>query len=489
MITLKELFKTIDVFTHIKRQVTGITLDSRKVIPGYIFVALKGVHSDGYDYIVEAILKGAICIIADRDFKSTSKADFDRIITPNVYELASKFALLVYDNPSTKLKVIGITGTNGKTTTTYILEAIFRKVGFKTGIIGTIQNKIDDKITLSENTTPFPTELQGIFYEMVQAGVQYVFMEVSSHALELGRVYGTEFAAAVFMNLTKEHLDFHINMKNYALAKKKLFDMLPDKAIAVVNKDSKYSREMYRTPIQFSRKTKSDFTAKNIKFDRSGCMSHFDINNMKINTKLVGMHNVENILAAVAVAVSFGIVKPVIEKALQELEGVNGRFEFVRAGQDFACIVDYAHTSDSLAQVLRTCRKLKMNRIITVFGCGGDRDRKKRPLMAKASAKYSDYVILTNDNPRDENPKRILTDIEVGFNEVGFLDYEIIEDREEAIRVAINMANTYDLVLIAGKGHENYQICRGEHKLFLDKKVAHEKIRDILTANIKPMLI
>ena len=262
-----------------------------------------------------------------------------------------------------------------------------------------------------------------------------------------------------------------------------LFDLLTEKGVAIVNKDDKYAEKMSLNSIKFSRKTKADFTAKHIRFDKKHFMLHFEINDLKINTKLIGLHNVENILAAVSVAVSFGVKADVIQAAIEHLEGVEGRFEFVRAGQDFACIVDYAHTDDELERVLKTCTKLKMNRIITVFGCGGNRDRRKRPLMAKASAKYSDYVIVTNDNPRDEDPKIIFTDIEVGFNEIDFSDYEIIADREQAIEKAISMARTHDLVLIAGKGHENYQISGREIKDFSDKKVAHQKMRGILAMN------
>jgi UDP-N-acetylmuramyl-tripeptide synthetase len=486
---LKQLLGEFGIYTKINREVTGITLDSRQVKDGFVFVAYKGCHHDGYNFIEDAVEKGAICVISDRDFKHHSDNEYEKVIVKDVYEFSAKIALYFYDYPSKKINLIGITGTNGKTTTTYILESIYREAGHKTGIIGTIQNKINDEILKTENTTPFPVDLQKLLNQMVSQNVDTVFMEVSSHALTLDRVVGCEFDGAIFSNLTKEHLDFHINMKNYCMAKQKLFNALTEKGFAVVNLDDKYSKKMIEKTkakvLEYSLKEKTDVYAKNIKFDRKNFFMNFDIifdkkNIVSIKSHLLGKHNVYNILSASAMAYSQGIDIQIIKRGIEKLTNVLGRFEFVREGQDFACVVDYAHTDDALTRILKACKSFRMNRIITVFGCGGNRDRKKRPLMAKAAAKYSDFVIVTSDNPREEDPRKIITDIEIGFNTIDFKDYTIIIDRDSAIEEAIKKAQRNDLVLIAGKGHENYQIIGTQKIDFSDKEVAANKIVDIL---------
>lgn len=491
---LKKLLGNFGIYTDIEKDVTGITLDSRKIQPGFIFVAYKGYHFDGYDFISSAIKNGAICIISDRDFKQkiSDLKNYEKVIVDNVYDFSTKLALYYFNYPSKKMNLIGITGTNGKTTTTYILESIYKKAKQKTGIIGTIQNKIGDEIIKSENTTPFPIDLQNILSHMASNYVKSVFMEVSSHALALERVKGCDFDGAIFTNLTEDHLDFHINMKNYFIAKKKLFDSLGDNAIAVINEDDKYSEKLVKgiNPkvkiIRFSIKNKIDMDvyAKNIKFDKSKMISTFDIvfenkHIIKINSLLIGKHNISNILGSASMAYFQKIPLDIIKSGIENMEGVPGRFEFIREGQDFACIVDYAHTDDALNRILKTCKNLKMNKIITVFGCGGNRDRKKRPLMAKKAGQYSDFIFITDDNPREEDPKKIALDIEIGLKEIGYEDYHIILDRETAIKEAIKMAKKNDIVLIAGKGHEDYQVIGNEKIHFSDKEVATNAIKEL----------
>ncbi|MDR0677046.1 MAG: UDP-N-acetylmuramoyl-L-alanyl-D-glutamate--2,6-diaminopimelate ligase [Elusimicrobiota bacterium] len=491
---LKKLLREFGIYTDIQEKVTGISVDSRKVKPGYIFVTYKGYHFDGYNFIDDAIKNGAICIITDRGFrkKVSEITKYEKIIVDNIYEFSTKLAIFYFNYPARHLNLIGVTGTNGKTTTTYILESIYKKAGQKTGIIGTIQNKIGDEIFQTQNTTPFPIDLQCTLNEMVKKKVDSVFMEVSSHAISLERIKGCEYKGAIFTNLTEDHLDFHINMKNYFLAKKKLFDSLQDDTVAVINADDKYYKKMINDIkpkieiIKYSVKKKIDIElyAQNIKFDKKNLIMTFDIvfenkEVLKVQSFLLGKHNISNILGAVGLAYFQKIPLGIIKEGIEAIKNVSGRLEFIREGQDFACVVDYAHTDDALNRILKTCKSLKMNRIITVFGCGGNRDRKKRPLMAKKAAQYSDFVFITNDNPREEEPKNIALDIEIGMKQANYIDYKIILDRELAIKEAISMANKNDIVLIAGKGHEDYQIIGNEKIHFSDKEEAIKNIKYI----------
>ncbi len=491
---LKNLLSEFNIFADDNSEVKGIALDSRKVLPGYIFVAMKGFHVDGYNFIDTAIKNGAICVVAERDFNVPQDKKVEKIITNDVYGFSTKLALVLFDNPSKKLNLVGITGTNGKTTTSYILESIYKAAGQKTGVIGTIQNKICDEIFPTENTTPFPVELQELLHKMVEKGVKSVFMEVSSHALDLGRTNGCKFDAAIFTNLTKEHLDFHITMKNYLLAKKKLINAIDAEGYVAINSDDKHAEKIIENTkakiIKFSIKQKKDVFVKNIKFNKKNLTTELEIvfskkESLIIQTNLVGKHNVSNILAAASIAYSQEISLDSIKNGIENLYSVAGRFELVKAGQNFACVVDFAHTDDAMMRILKTAKSMKMNRIITLFGCGGNRDRKKRPLMAKAAAKYSDFVFVTSDNPREEDPKKIVLDIEVGFNETAFSNYKTIIDREQAIAQAVNFAREGDLLLILGKGHENYQIIGTQKIHFSDQEIATKKIREMLEKNKK----
>lgn len=483
---LKYLLKLHGIYSSIEDEVKGIVLDSRDVKNGYIFVAIKGFHSDGLDFVNDAINNGAICIISDRDFNVKSNKNFEKVIVNNIYDFYSELVLTFYDYPAKNLNLIGVTGTNGKTTTTYILDSIYREKGDKTGIIGTIENKIIDEIIESKNTTPEISSLQKILHMMVEKGVKTCFMEVSSHALVLDRVKGCYYNGAIFTNLTEDHLDFHITMENYFLAKKKLFESLKSGSTAVINIDDKYSSRLLESIpkedvniIKYSIKNKniSDVYAKNINFDKKNFLSNFEIvfnekEKIVISTKLLGKHNIYNILAAAGMAYAQNINLNLIKKGIETLNGVRGRFEFIREGQDFAVVIDYAHTDDALKRILKALKSFNMNRIITVFGCGGNRDRKKRPLMAEVASMYSDYIFVTNDNPREEDPKSIALDIEIGLKKMDYNNYTVQLDRKEAIKEAISMARKDDIVLIAGKGHENYQIINNKKYHFSDKEEA-----------------
>lgn len=480
---LQCLLKSCGIYSSIEDEVKGITLDSREVKKGYIFVAIKGFHNDGLDFVNDALDSGAICIISDRNFNMKSNKIFEKVIVNNIYDFYSNLVLSFYDYPSKKLNLIGITGTNGKTTTTYILESIYREKGDKTGIIGTIENKINDETIESKNTTPEISSLQKILHAMVEKGVKTCFMEVSSHALMLDRVKGCDYDGAIFTNLTEDHLDFHITMENYFLAKKKLFENLKTGSTAIVNIDDKYSSRLLESIpkdvkiVKYSIKNKNlaNAYAKNIKLDKKNLLNNFEIvfneeEVVPVKTKLLGKHNVYNILGAASMAYSQNISPFLIQKGIENIEGVKGRFEFIREGQDFVVVIDYAHTDDALKRILKALKAFNMNRIITIFGCGGSRDRKKRPIMAEVASMYSDYIFITNDNPREENPKSIALDIEVGLKKMDYNNYTIQLDRREAIKEAINMARKGDIVLIAGKGHEDYQIFGQEKQHFSDKE-------------------
>jgi len=460
----------------------AIKIDSRKVTKGDLFVCIRGFTVDGHAFVNEAIANGAVAIIAEQDVN----ASVPTIIVPDTSRALAMLATQYYDFPTERLQLIGITGTNGKTTITYLLESIFKQYQKKTGLIGTIQMKIGDQSIPIVNTTPDALELQQSFYEMVKENVDVAMMEVSSHALDLGRVYGCDFDIAIFTNLSQDHLDYHKDMDDYLQAKSLLFSQLGntyDKEklkYAVINADdssSNYLKKCTAQPIiTYGCENKADVTASHIEL--SSHHTSFMLNTPKgsvtIKSQLIGMFNVYNMLAASSAAIAANIPLTTIKEALASITGVSGRFEQVKEGQNYTVIVDYAHTPDSLENVLKTVKDISKKNIYVVIGCGGDRDRDKRPLMADVAMTYADLSIFTSDNPRSEDPEKIIKDMTNHLNEQ---HYETIIDRRQAIFRAIELAGADDVVLIAGKGHETEQEIKGKVFEFDDRQVAKDAIR------------
>ena len=491
MISLKEILSNITIKESNydgDLEIKGIAYDSRQVRPGYLFVCIEGYKTDGHKYINEAIKGGAVAIVGQRKVEAMQKISW--VIVENSRRALALTGAEFFGHPSDYLTMIGVTGTNGKTTTTHLIESILKSNGAKVGLIGTINNKIGDQILPVKNTTPESLDLQKLLREMVSSKCTHVVMEVSSHALDLDRVAGVEYDVAVFTNITQDHLDFHETMENYLQAKVKLFSGLGLGArkkvnkFAIINVDDPKGTEVVRvssgTAITYSIKEASQIKATNIDMGLSGVGFTTNSSQGKIDLDLnmTGLFSVYNALAAVAVGLSQNIEVEVIKKSLEAIRGVAGRFETVECGQDFAVIVDYAHTPDSLENVLKTAKEVTKGKVITVFGCGGDRDKTKRPIMGEVAAKLSDYSVITSDNPRSEEPAEIIDQIEVGVKPIiGEDKYTKIVDRRKGIEYAINAARKGDIVLIAGKGHETYQIIGDQILDFDDKKVAEEALK------------
>ncbi len=484
---LIEGLQIIQLAGEVERKDIGmICYDSRKVVKNSLFVAIKGFNFDGHNFIMEAIAKGAKAIVLEDD----SGVSNDYLIHQNVTKILvkdSRKALAqlsknFFKDPSSRLKVIGVTGTNGKTSVTYFVKSILEFAGNKTGLIGTIANYIGDEIIPAEKTTPESVELNQMLDRMANEGCKFCVMEVSSHSLELHRVFGIDFKVGAFTNLTQDHLDFHSTMENYFNAKKKLFDSLNQSSIAVSNSDDEYGERILRDTkakiVFYGSKRNCDYRFENVSFSFEGIsfdLIHKD-EKFKINSNITGTFNVYNLLAAISICKELGVDINVIQSAVKNLMQVPGRFEVVGTFP-VKVIVDYAHTHDALENVLNTIREiLKSNnsnsKVITVFGAGGDRDRTKRPKMGKVVQSLSDLAIVTSDNPRFENPQQIFDDILSGMKKDETV--LVVEDREEAIKKAINLANEGDVILIAGKGHEKYQIVKDQRIPFDDKKVAEK---------------
>jgi UDP-N-acetylmuramoyl-L-alanyl-D-glutamate--2,6-diaminopimelate ligase len=472
--------------------ITDLTQDSRKVIAGTLFVCLSGVKNDGHDYIMQAYRQGAVAVLVEKDVDNIPKALTILKVT-NTREAMMVIAPYFFEYPSRKLRMIGVTGTNGKTTTTYLIRSILQQAGFKVGVIGTIQNSIGDRVIPTQNTTPDVIDLQKLLAEMVEYRMDYVVMEVSSHALALNRVAGCEFDVGIFTNMTRDHLDFHGTFENYLEAKTKLFQSLSSKdnqkkgKAAIVNADDKAATFILEKTtcktITYGIHKNVDLQAQNANIQAAG--TQFDISGsfgvMPLQLKITGLFNVYNVLSAVGTALSEGIEPHVIKTALEAFQSVPGRFELIDVGQPFSVIVDYAHTPDGLENILKTAQQIATRRIIVVFGCGGDRDKTKRPIMGQLAVKYGNIVIATSDNPRTEDPDSILSEIENGILEVLTAGkvYEKIRDRRQAIERALHLAETDDIVIIAGKGHENYQILKDRTISFDDKEVAKAIIKEM----------
>ena len=437
------------------KDITGITCDSRQVKAGFAFVCINGAKADGHDYAEKALENGAAVIVSERDLGLKSQ-----ITVSDTHAAYADMCAKWFGNPADSLKLLGVTGTNGKTSVTYMMKKILEKSGYKVGLIGTIQNMIGDEIIAAHNTTPNAYELNSLFALMKAKGCTYVIMEVSSHALDQSRVYRLNFEAAMFTNLTQDHLDYHITMENYLAAKKKLFGMCKT---AVINSDDPYSEELVKgldcKIITYSLGDSSTHSAKGVNYRPASVdyefVSDSEIGHIKVNTG--GKFTVYNSLCAAACAVEIGIPLSSVASALLDLKGVKGRAEVVPTGRDFTVIIDYAHTPDGLKNILSTFRECKKNRLIAVFGCGGDRDKTKRPIMGNIAVHFSDYAIVTSDNPRTENPGAIIEDILEGMKNSA-IPVKVIENRIEAIKFAVSIAQKDDIIVLAGKGHETYQI-------------------------------
>lgn len=461
--------------------ISGIEHDSRKVAVGNLFVCMEGAHVDGHNFIPQAAAKGAVAILTARK-NFTPPENISVLIVPDMLNALAVIVPYFYDYPARVMRVIGITGTNGKTTTSYLLREIFTCAGFKVGLIGTIQILIGDESFPVRNTTPNVIDLQHLLAEMRDKNIQIVVMEVSSHALTENRVAGVEFDTAIFTNLTQDHLDFHLTMENYLRAKTRLFDMVSRRGrkqnkTAVVNIDDAASEEILKhcrcEKITYGIKNPANLRGLEMNIRADGM--NFTVGNVTdLNLHVTGLFNVYNVLAAVGAALAENIAPEIIKRALENFRSVPGRFERIFSDAPFEVIVDYAHTPDGVENVLKTAAQIAEGKIITVFGCGGDRDHSKRAIMGKLAAELSDIVIVTSDNPRTEDPEKILDEVEVG---IGDKAHERVVDRRTAIFRAIELAEAGDVVLILGKGHETYQILNTGTIHFDDREIAREAIK------------
>ncbi len=489
---LKKILRQVPtkrIIGSIEIQIKGIAYDSREVKAGYLFVCLPGTKTDGHEFIEKAISQGAAAVIVSRNIEYLSNCTI--IEVSDVRMTFSMISAIFFQEPSRSLRLIGVTGTNGKTTTTHLIDRLMQeKEQIKTGLIGTVSYKIGQEKYPVLATTPEATVLHEIFREMVDRKIFYCTMEVSSHALALHRVDDCDFNIAVLTNITEDHLDFHKTFLAYLQAKAKLFLNIPKKEgnYVVINNDDKNALYIKKATVSeivtYGIKKAADVKGENIKVTPSGVtfIVHAHQKAFSLNLKITGLFNVYNALAAITVALKENVDPAIIKNVLEEVSGVPGRFEKIEAGQDFTVIVDYAHTPDGLENVLSTAERFCQGNLITVFGCGGDRDRSKRPLMGSIALRYSDYAIITNDNPRTESLFRIEADILSGIDHNIYRGkYEVIPDRAEAIKTAIYRARAEDVVLIAGKGHETYQIFADKIIDFDDRKMARYYIKQKLS--------
>ncbi|MDR0743363.1 MAG: UDP-N-acetylmuramoyl-L-alanyl-D-glutamate--2,6-diaminopimelate ligase [Tannerella sp.] len=472
-------------------ELTGVYSDSRQAKPGSLFVAVKGTLVDGHDYIGKAIEQGAVAIVCEqgaaliRDHAAgedpasgTGDKDIVILTVPDSAEALGRIASAWYGEPSARMTVVGVTGTNGKTTIATLLYNLFRKLGYKAGLLSTICNYIDDKVVPTEHTTPDPLTINQLMSKMADAGCEYVFMEVSSHSIDQKRISGVRFNGGIFTNLTRDHLDYHKTVDHYLKAKKKFFDNLPASAFALTNADDKTGLVMLQNTaarkLTYSLRTIADFKGKIMESHFEGM--EIEINGRDVYTHFTGRFNASNILAVYGAAVALGEEPEDILVALSTLHPVAGRFETIRSPKGFTAIVDYAHTPDALANVLNGINEVLdgRGRVITVVGAGGDRDKGKRPLMAKEAVRQSDQLILTSDNPRFEEPDDIINDMEAGLNASDKERTLCITDRKQAIKTAFALAKKGDVVLIAGKGHEDYQEVKGVKHHFDDRETVRE---------------
>ena len=455
-------------------EITGVNIDSRRIKAGHLFVAIKGTQVDGHQFIIELGADAVLC----EELPEKLSDHVTYVQVESTEDAVGKVATLFYGNPSHKLKLVGVTGTNGKTTIATLLYNMFRKFGYKVGLLSTVCNYIDDVEVPADHTTPDPIELNELLAKMVEAGCEYAFMECSSHAIHQKRIGGLKFAGGLFTNLTRDHLDYHKTFENYRNAKKAFFDGLPKDAFAITNADDKNGMIMVQntkaTVKTYSIRTMADFRARILECHFEGM--YLEIDGREVGVQFIGKFNVSNLLAVYGAAIMLGKKPEDILLVLSTLHSVSGRLEPIHSPEGFTAIVDYAHTPDALANVLNAIHEVLDGKghVITVCGAGGNRDKGKRPLMAQEAVRQSDKVIITSDNPRFEDPQEIINEMLAGLNEQQMRKVISIVDRKEAIRTACMMAQKGDVVLVAGKGHENYQEIKGVKHHFDDKEVLHE---------------
>lgn len=481
---LKELLKAIQptqVIGNQEVEITEVNIDSRQVRDGHLFMAMRGTQTDGHAYIASAIEKGAAAVLCE-NLPGQLNDGVTYIQVKESEEAIGKLATTFYGNPTQKMKLVGVTGTNGKTTIATLLYNTFRHLGYKVGLVSTVCNYIDDEAVPTEHTTPDAITLNRLLGRMADSGCKYAFMEVSSHAIDQKRISGLKFAGGIFTNLTRDHLDYHKTVDNYLRAKKKFFDDMPKDAFCLTNLDDKNGMVMTQNThakvYTYSLRSLSDFKGKLLESHFEGMMLEF--NNRELSVQFLGKFNASNLLAVYGAAVLLGRQDEEVLVALSTLKPVSGRFETVRSPEGYTAIVDYAHTPDALVNVLTAIHGVAEGKgqIITVCGAGGNRDKGKRPLMAKEAAKWSDRVIITSDNPRFEDPQDIINDMLAGLDRDDMRKTISMVDRREAIKTACMLARPGDVILVAGKGHENYQDVKGVKHHFDDKEVLNEIIHN-----------
>ena len=458
------------------REISSVTDNTKKVRKDCIFVCVKGGSFDGHDAAAEMLEKGAAVIVAERDLGLGNK----QIITDNSRKFYGELCAAWFDHPEKKLKIIGVTGTNGKTTISNVIKNIFMKNGIKTGLIGTICNEIGDETVHTDNTTPMAFDYMCLLDKMVKAGCKYAVMEVSSFGLVQHRIGPTHFDMGIFTNLTQDHLDYHKTMENYYQAKKMMFDECD---YALINTDDEYGRRIFSEisckKERYGISSEADYYADAIKIKSDGTSFWYCYNGKSqlVNMKMTGMFNVSNVTAAISVCLKAGLPIEDILNAVSEYNGVKGRCEIIPTGRDFTVICDYAHTPDAVENILKSVREYTEGRLICLFGCGGNRDAKKRPLMAKAAAKFADRLIITSDNPRDEIPEAIIDDILAGLKD-SEIPFDVVVDRTKAIHHSLKIAEKGDIIVLAGKGHEDYQVLPGnEHIHFDEREIVSEGLK------------
>jgi len=459
-------------------EINDVQIDSRKIKSGSLFIAVKGVAFDGHQFIDKAIEAGAVAVVFQESFIERKEG----VVYVEVENSAAAAGLIAHNffgQPSEKMKLVGVTGTNGKTTIATLLYKLFTSLGYKCGLLSTVENYIGNKIVAATHTTPDAISLNALLKQMLEADCTHVFMEASSHAIHQHRITGLHFTGGIFSNITHDHLDYHKNFEEYIRVKKSFFDELPSSAFAISNADDKRGTVMLQNTnakkYYYSLRTVADFKGKILDNSLTGLV--MVVNDQEVHFRLIGEFNAYNLLAVYGTAVCLGEDKQEVLRNLSMLTGAEGRFDYLLSTQDkVVAIVDYAHTPDALLNVLATIRKLKQGfeKVITVVGCGGDRDKTKRPIMAEVACEHSDKVIFTSDNPRSEDPSQIIKDMEAGVGAAARRKYISIVDRREAIKTAISLASKEDIILVAGKGHEKYQEIKGVRNHFDDKEVVRE---------------
>ena len=457
--------------------ITGVNIDSRRIQPGHLFVAIKGTQVDGHSFIKKAEDLGAVAVLCE-DMPTEKKEGVTYVQVPSTEDAVGPVATLFYGDPTSKLKLVGVTGTNGKTTIATLLYNMFRKMGHKCGLLSTVCNYIEDEAIPTSHTTPDPIELNALLGKMVDAGCEYAFMECSSHAIAQKRIGGLKFTGGLFTNLTRDHLDYHKTFENYRDAKKAFFDALPKTAFAITNADDKNGMFMVQntkaTVKTYSTRSMADFKARILECHFEGM--YLEVDGREVGVQFIGKFNVSNLLAVYGAAVMLGKEPEDVLLVMSTLKSVSGRLEPIHSPEGYTAIVDYAHTPDALENVLNAIHEVLngKGKVITVCGAGGNRDKGKRPIMAQEAVKQSDKVIITSDNPRFEEPQDIINDMLAGLNAQQMKKVLSITDRKEAIRTACMLAQKGDVILIAGKGHEDYQEIKGVKHHFDDREVVRE---------------